>query len=71
MLKSWQPGSKKGKEGAGIRPSSHEVIDVCCDHYFGGWGVRDKVSTCNLGWPGACFVDQAGLELRDLPASAS
>jgi len=26
---------------------------------------------CNLGCPGACFVDQDGLELRDPPASAS
>jgi hypothetical protein len=25
----------------------------------------------NPGWPGTCSVDQAGLELRDLPASAS
>lgn len=24
---SWQPGSKKGKDGAGIRPSNPEVID--------------------------------------------
>ena len=29
------------------------------------------VSLCSLGCPGAHFVDQPGLKLRDLPASAS
>jgi hypothetical protein len=29
------------------------------------------VSLCSLGWPGTHSVDQAGLELRNLPASAS
>jgi hypothetical protein len=32
---------------------------------------RDRVSLCSLGCPGTHFVDQAGLELRDPPASAS
>jgi hypothetical protein len=32
---------------------------------------RDRVSLCSLGCPGTHSVDQAGLELRDLPASAS
>jgi hypothetical protein len=32
---------------------------------------RDKVSLCSLGCPGTHFVDQAGLELRNPPASAS
>jgi hypothetical protein len=32
---------------------------------------RDKVSLCSSGCPGTHFVDQAGLELRNLPASAS
>jgi hypothetical protein len=32
---------------------------------------RDRVSLCNPGCPGTHFVDQAGLELRNLPASAS
>jgi hypothetical protein len=30
----------------------------------------DRVSLCSLGCPGTHFVDQAGLELRNLPASA-
>jgi hypothetical protein len=32
---------------------------------------QDKVSLCSAGCPGTHFVDQAGLELRNLPASAS
>jgi hypothetical protein len=32
---------------------------------------QDRVSLCSLGCPGTHSVHQAGLELRDLPASAS
>jgi hypothetical protein len=32
---------------------------------------RDRVSLCSPGCPGTHFVDQAGLELRNHPASAS
>jgi hypothetical protein len=32
---------------------------------------RDRVSLCIPGCPGTHSVDQAGLELRNLPASAS
>jgi hypothetical protein len=32
---------------------------------------RDRVSLCSPGCPGTYFVDQAGLELRNPPASAS
>jgi hypothetical protein len=32
---------------------------------------RDRVSLCSSGCPGTHSVDQAGLELRNLPASAS
>jgi hypothetical protein len=35
------------------------------------WLFRDRVSLCNPGCPGTHSVDQAGLELRNLPASAS
>ena len=41
-----------------------------------GWGFgqlfffRDRVSLCSPGCPGTHSVDQAGLELRNLPASA-
>jgi hypothetical protein len=43
--------------------------------FFGFWFCfvfpRDRVSLCSLGCPGIHSIDQAGLELRDLPASAS
>jgi hypothetical protein len=32
---------------------------------------RDRVSLCSPGSPGTHFVDQAGLEVRNPPASAS
>jgi hypothetical protein len=32
---------------------------------------QDRVSLCTPGCPGTHFVDQAGLKLRNLPASAS
>jgi hypothetical protein len=32
---------------------------------------RDRVSLCSPGCPGTHSVDQAGLKLRDPPASAS
>jgi hypothetical protein len=32
---------------------------------------QDRVSLCSSGCPGTHFVDQAGLKLRNLPASAS
>jgi hypothetical protein len=35
------------------------------------WFFRDRVSLCSLGCPGTHFVDQADLELRNPPASAS
>ena len=37
----------------------------------GGGGVGDRVSLCSPGCPGTHSVDQAGLELRDQPASVS
>jgi hypothetical protein len=38
----------------------------------GGWGgSRQGFSVYSLGCPGTHFVDQAGLELRNPPASAS
>ena len=32
---------------------------------------QDRVSLCSPGYPGTHSVDQAGLELRDLPSSVS
>jgi hypothetical protein len=36
-----------------------------------GLVFRDRVSLCSPGCPGAHSVDQAGLELRNPPASVS
>jgi hypothetical protein len=39
--------------------------------FFFKWFFRDRVSLYSSGCPGTHFVDQAGLELRNPPASAS
>jgi hypothetical protein len=39
--------------------------------FWFGFVFRDGVSLYSPGCPGTHFVDQAGLELRNLPASAS
>jgi hypothetical protein len=39
--------------------------------FFFFFGFRDRVSLCSPGCPGTHSVDQAGLELRNPPASAS
>jgi hypothetical protein len=39
--------------------------------FFGWFFFRDKVSLYSPGCPGTQSVDQAGLKLRNLPASAS
>jgi hypothetical protein len=62
-----------------IKPVGYSVLHVicCCCFFFvfvfcfGGGGVRDRVSLCSPGCPGTHSVDQAGLELRNPPASAS
>jgi hypothetical protein len=39
--------------------------------FFSFLVFRDRVSLCSPGCPGTHSVDQVGLELRNLPASAS
>jgi hypothetical protein len=41
-------------------------VFVFCFLFF-----QDRVSLCSPGCPGTHYVDQAGLELRNPPASAS
>jgi hypothetical protein len=45
------------------------VCMYVCMYLFGFSG--DRVSLCSPGCPGTNSVDQAGLELRNPPASAS
>jgi hypothetical protein len=40
-------------------------------YFLSFWFFRDKVSLYSSGCPKTHSVDQAGLELRNLPASAS
>jgi hypothetical protein len=47
---------------------STSVLCLFCFLFFVFW---DRVSLYSPGCPGTHFVDQAGLELRSLPASAS
>jgi hypothetical protein len=39
--------------------------------FFSSWFFGDRVSLNSPGCPGTHFVDQAGLELKNPPASAS
>jgi hypothetical protein len=63
--------------GAGLplpsRGSMTTMLLFC--FVFSFWGFflvfRDRVSLCSPGCPGTHFVDQAGLELRNPPVSAS
>ena len=53
-----------------------DAIDVPCPaddtvFFFFFLVFRDRASLCSPGCPGTHFVDQAGLELRNPPASAS
>jgi hypothetical protein len=51
--------------------SKEQANGITCT-FFGGGGLvfRDRVSLYSLGCPGTHSVDQASLELRNLPASA-
>ena len=44
---------------------------VCFVLVFWIWIFRDRISLCSPGCPGTHSLDQAGLELRNLPASVS
>jgi hypothetical protein len=65
-----QPGAKS--------PPESFIFTRSCSHsffffffWFWFWFLRDRVSLCSPGCPGTHSVDQAGLELRNPPVSAS
>jgi hypothetical protein len=65
-----RPGEDGGSLGAEVT-DGRELLGGCWElngGFFGG-GVRDRVSLYSSGCPGTHFVDQAGLKLRNLPAS--
>jgi hypothetical protein len=51
-----------------FRKLSFEFVSLICLFVF---VFRNRVSLCSPGCPGTHSVDQAGLKLRNLPASAS
>jgi hypothetical protein len=73
---SWNPPE------AGVRDAQHwtELVSSAKEvstFFVAGNGegelfcfIWDRLSLCTFGCPGTCSVDQAGLELRDLAASA-
>ena len=53
------------------RHNVYSVLEHCWIFFFFFFYFRDRVSLCIPGCPRTHFVDQAGLELRNPPASAS
>jgi hypothetical protein len=49
----------------------HAALSALPGSFFFFFFFRDRVSLCSSGCPGTHFVDQTGLELGNLPASAS
>jgi hypothetical protein len=60
-----------------LEPENHLEVPFLSSSFFlsfffgGGGGGGERVSLCSPGCPGTHFVDQAGLKLRNPPASAS
>jgi hypothetical protein len=55
----------------GIACTKHSYSVISSPEHFLGAGVRDRVSMYSPGCPETYLVDQAGLELRNLPVSVS
>jgi hypothetical protein len=66
-------GFKKKKKKKGWAVVAYTFNPSTWQAEAGGFVLvfRDRVSLYNPGCPGTHFVDQAGLELRNPPASAS
>jgi hypothetical protein len=62
-------GSSEAKLDLVTRSFTYTTLFVVVVIVFGFF--RDRVSLCSSGCPGTHFVDQAGLKLRNPPASAS
>jgi hypothetical protein len=64
---TWHPDQHMGKI---IRKPKVKILFCVC-LFVCLFVFRDRVSLYSPGCPGTHSVDQAGLELRNLPASAS
>jgi len=60
-----------GAASAVSRPWLFKNLFVCLVGWFLFFVFQDRVSLCSSRFPGTHSVDQADLELRKLPASAS
>jgi hypothetical protein len=47
------------------------IVPANLENFFFGGGLRQNFSLCIPGYPGTHSIGQAGLELRDPPATAS
>jgi hypothetical protein len=66
-LREIRTSGQELKQGRNLEAGADaESIEGYCFFFF-----RDRVSLCSPGCPGTHFVEQAGLELRNPPASAS
>jgi hypothetical protein len=65
------PGAYISKMQLQTLPSLHSRFGFSFFSFSFWFFFRDRVSLYSPGCPGAHFVDQAGLELRNPPASAS
>jgi hypothetical protein len=71
-LSTLMPSSGLHREQAHMWCTDIHVTETLIDITFGrGDGVRDRVSLYSPGYPGTHFIDQADLELRNPPVSAS
>jgi hypothetical protein len=61
----------KKKQLSSISVLAWSLISFCFLGFVCLFVFQDRVSLYSPGCPGTHFVDQAGLELRNLPASAS
>jgi hypothetical protein len=76
LRRECQRGHKRADRDVHLCLLMYEHLSLSCvyrpeDNLFLFLVFQDRVSLCSPGCPGTHFVDQAGLELRNPPASAS
>jgi hypothetical protein len=72
VVRATETGGREGLLCAGGKKNPYiYIFDFLLRFIYLFIGFQDRISLCSLGCPGTHFVDQAGLELRNLPAPAS